>query len=852
MNHGRVLIADEMGVGKTLQALCVAWLFKEDWPLCIICPATLKLNWKDEILKFFQNNIDPEGIHVVKEGKKKLPKDCKIIIASYEIAKKKADELQMIGINSVIADEAHYMKNEWTARSKALVPLMQACKRVILLTGTPAFARPQELYNLCHIVRPDIFDNFKVFGERYCDPRINPFSRKLEYSGSNNLKELNYVLKSSFMIRRLKKDVLSELPSKVRQKIPIECDSGIISEINQVKEQLRRKKADVGDYFEKMGTSSSFLQNSEGENDSQDPRSEVGALLQKLYMLTGQAKVNSTCKFIEDLLDNDIKFLVFGHHLEILTQIEETIKKKMKNGTSYIRIDGSTNLTTRHEFVKKFNNEDSCKVALLSLTAASQGITMTSAFTVVFAEIHWTPAIMVQAEDRCHRITQVNNVTCFYLYGDQTLDEELYDKVIKKFTTVSKFLDSKQQSYDFQNSNSNSLANSLSVAHEISTKPQKLTKISESEEEAIEEVNELEEEQKEQREASFSFPKFDYVKSKPGKWNKQSRKPKETKEDKNIMGIVENWAKNTKENQETMGGDKKEEEDGGLPFDDQNSKGEFGDFDLEEIEKIDWDEVRREFEEKKENWPELNSHQKGPSNIPQPQEPISIENGIVYHQPLPQHSAQNPSTIQPLGMLNEKHKAAVIAFEDPYQPGSITTAESSYPKPSQQIPPAKPKGRNSSGYVGKKNQMSIDQFCLKRRKPEDEEDEENKSSLNITRPIVTRVRGALEIERPVESKGEPVEEKAGLDLGNRQRAPLNLRLPGTLERRIRETKQKEENSATSSEKKENLFRLENDKDKHQSSKKPNGESTKQNETGNNVEMEWAPTWNRRVKKNEFF
>lgn len=132
---------------------------------------------------------------------------------------------------TVIADEAHYLKNSGNKRSDILTPFLSSRKRVILLTGTPAFARPREIYNLISIIRPDIFVNFKEFGYRYCEPTLNPWSRTLEFNGCQNSKELHYLLKNRIMIRRLKKEVLTQLPDKQRQKLIVETDKNIIKEI---------------------------------------------------------------------------------------------------------------------------------------------------------------------------------------------------------------------------------------------------------------------------------------------------------------------------------------------------------------------------------------------------------------------------------------------------------------------------------------------------------------------------------------------------------------------------------------------------------------------------------------------
>ena len=125
------------------------------------------------------------------------------------------------------------------------------------------------------------------------------------------------------------------------------------------------------------------------------------------YNLTAQAKIKGICEFVETLLENRCKFLIFAHHYGVLDSIEETI---IKRKVSHIRIDGKIDTFKRHEAVRKFQTDAECLVAVLALTACCTGITLTAASTVVFAEMTWTPGVMVQAEDRAHRIGQVNAV----------------------------------------------------------------------------------------------------------------------------------------------------------------------------------------------------------------------------------------------------------------------------------------------------------------------------------------------------------------------------------------------------------------------------------------------------------
>lgn len=126
---------------------------------------------------------------------------------------------------------------------------------------------------------------------------------------------------------------------------------------------------------------------------------------------------------METLLDSQIKFLVFAHHKCVLDAYEEKMSKKR---IGYMRIDGKTPQNQKHSNIISFQNESSCRVALLSITAAYQGITLTAASVVVFAEYYWTPGIIIQAEDRVHRVGQeASNVTVYYLHCDKTIDKSM-------------------------------------------------------------------------------------------------------------------------------------------------------------------------------------------------------------------------------------------------------------------------------------------------------------------------------------------------------------------------------------------------------------------------------------------
>ena len=162
--------------------------------------------------------------------------------------------------------------------------------------------------------------------------------------------------------------------------------------------------------------------------------------------MTGEAKLPGIKDYVNYLVDNSCKFLIFAHHAEVLDAIEDVI---ITDKIGYIRIDGKVPVEKRQELVNKFQTDEECLVAILSITACATGLTLTKASTVVFAELHFTPSIMIQAEDRAHRIGQdAGCVNIHYLVGADTLDVLLFRKLNEKQNIVSTTLDNKSKDLD--------------------------------------------------------------------------------------------------------------------------------------------------------------------------------------------------------------------------------------------------------------------------------------------------------------------------------------------------------------------------------------------------------------------
>ncbi len=330
--------------------------------------------------------MGPREVQVITKGATEIRSGIKALIISYDLASKMADQIDDFKFQMTIVDEAHYLKNGEAKRTENLVPIIRRCKRIVLLTGTPAFAKPKELFNLMHILRPDVFTNFKEFGIRYCDPKPNPFSGALDYNGAVNMKELHYILMNSVMIRRLKKDVLTELPPKRRQKIEVKLDNQYVKKIQDA--ISKSKGGQLSTIVESLVDTYMMPDESgyEAEADRfEEEKSRENPEVLQCYLYTGMAKIPGIKEYIHDLTQNDIKMLVFAHHFEVLNAIEDEVKKlKLR----YIRIDGKVEVNKRYESVKLFQEDENVKIAILSLTAAGVGLTLTAASTVIFAEVN--------------------------------------------------------------------------------------------------------------------------------------------------------------------------------------------------------------------------------------------------------------------------------------------------------------------------------------------------------------------------------------------------------------------------------------------------------------------------------
>eukprot|EP01038_Epipyxis_sp_PR26KG_P008999 gene8999-12140_t len=445
-NGGRALLADEMGLGKTRTAIASTVAYRDDWPVLVICPSSARHHWQAEILSL----LNPDILSTVNEvtvvdnsshpiTTKSSQYSYKFVIISYNLVAKMIDGLNGVAFKIVIADECHYLKSPTAARTKCLLPILHNAKRAILLSGTPALSRPIELYTQLYALYPKQWPDIKAFGKRYCRDSAKKKGTS-DFRGASNTQELHVMLTGTVMMRRLKSDVLSQLPKKKRYviSVPIVDEAKraklrlLIQNIENMEENLKLRK--------KSKLPQLALDENNGTVEVDELKSKKRNSLMELYSMSGEAKLPIVIKHLEKFLKNKMngKILVFVHHKSVMLGLLSFLQKINE---PFIRIDGSTSSRDRHSFVEIFQKTGDCRVALLAITAAGIALTLTAASTVYFAELFWTPGSLLQAEDRAHRIGQLNTVNITYFLANNSIDKFLWPLLRKKMKLLGEVVE---------------------------------------------------------------------------------------------------------------------------------------------------------------------------------------------------------------------------------------------------------------------------------------------------------------------------------------------------------------------------------------------------------------------------
>jgi SWI/SNF-related matrix-associated actin-dependent regulator 1 of chromatin subfamily A len=401
----RTFLADEQGLGKTVEALAT---LEADgaFPAVVICPASMKLTWAREAARWL-----PHRSTTVVQGRSSSPARADIVIINYEIAEAHLDVLRRRGLKALVADESHYCKNPQAKRTRAVRRIAESVGDGglrLALTGTPVLNHADEL-----IAQLRVIGRLSEFG--------SGASFKRQFEGELSEERLHWHLRRSCFIRRLKSEVLPQLPAKRQIVVPVGLNNETeyrLAEKNVI-EWLKTQPIDLAQLDAKIAATL---------------RAERLAQLTALQRLAARGKLAAATAWIHDFLESGEALVVFARHREI----QEAVVARFPDA---VHILGSDNTLARQVAIDAFQRPDGPQMIVCATRAAAQGITLTRASNVCFLELEWTPAIHDQAEDRVHRIGQHDSVSAWYLLAADTIDETMARLIQRKREVVDAVTD---------------------------------------------------------------------------------------------------------------------------------------------------------------------------------------------------------------------------------------------------------------------------------------------------------------------------------------------------------------------------------------------------------------------------
>ncbi len=422
------ILADEMGLGKTVQTIAFL-LSEENKKSLIVAPTSLIYNWKNEFLKFAPS-MKVCVLHGNKDERMALLNEAHnydVVLTTYGTLKNDEEKYNEISFDYCILDEGQNIKNPLAQNTQSVKSIK--AKNRFVLTGTPIENNLIELWSIFDFIMPDYLDN------------VNNFKRKFINRTDSAIELQKYI--KPFMLRRLKKDVLNELPEKIEKNYYVELSV----------QQKKLYAAYVKDIKDKMD-----------DPEFKDDKITIFSYLTKLRQLCLDPSVilenykgkNSKCEELISILKDNIqenhKILVFSQFTSVLKNISERMTKEK---IEHFYLDGGTNASKRLDLVDEFNKSDKTKVFLISLKAGGTGLNLTSADIVVHFDPWWNPAVEEQATDRAHRIGQKNVVQVIKLISEGTIEEKIINMQEEKKKLINDVLDNNYTSENILKSLSN-------------------------------------------------------------------------------------------------------------------------------------------------------------------------------------------------------------------------------------------------------------------------------------------------------------------------------------------------------------------------------------------------------------
>ncbi|KAH9038908.1 hypothetical protein EDB85DRAFT_2072591 [Lactarius pseudohatsudake] len=483
--HG--ILCDDMGLGKTLQSICIlsskhferAKKYKETQspdavhlPSLIICPPTLTGHWYYEILKYADNLKPIMFVGNARERQRLVPKLKKhdVVITSYEVVRNEVTTLEEFNWHYCILDEGHVIKNAKTKLTKA-VKCIRANHRLIL-SGTPIQNNVLELWSLFDFLMPGFLGSESSFNERFGKPILSNRDGKSKNSEAAALAlEALHKQVLPFLLRRLKEDVLNDLPPKIIQDYFCELSEMQKHLYDDFSKSQARLTAEDAVKHAKSGEQQHIFQSLQYLRKLCNHPAmvlktdeEVIGVLKRVGQKPDKANlfdINHAPKLLalrqllidcgiggtpslantSDLVKSELadaepasstsgafsqhRVLIFCQMKQMLDIVENVLFKKHMPSVTYMRLDGSTDINKRHAVVQTFNSDPSIDCLLLTTHVGGLGLTLTGADTVIFVEHDWNPMKDLQAMDRAHRIGQKKVVNVYRLITKGTLEEKI-------------------------------------------------------------------------------------------------------------------------------------------------------------------------------------------------------------------------------------------------------------------------------------------------------------------------------------------------------------------------------------------------------------------------------------------
>jgi SWI/SNF-related matrix-associated actin-dependent regulator of chromatin subfamily A-like protein 1 len=401
LERRRTFIADEQGLGKTVQALA-ALEADGAFPAAVVCPASMKLMWQREASHWLPDRrvevVDGRAASAWTEE----VADAEIVVLNYDILEAHSQTLGERELRALVLDESHYVKNPGARRTKATLELAERLAPDALrlaLTGTPILNRAEEL-----VPQLRALGRLRDFGS---GARL---SRRFRAAGSDD--RLHWNLRAHCYVRRTKQQVLSQLPAKRQDTVPV-------SLVNEYEYRLAER--DVIAWLQSLPIDLRTID----AKVAAALRAEQLVRLNNLRQLAGSGKLPAALAWIDDFLVSGEPLVVFAEHVAIQRAVLERFPDA-------VHILGADSIPDRQRAVDAFQHEDGPQLIVCSMKAASQGLTLTRASNVAFLELDWTPARHDQAEDRLHRIGQQSAVTAYYLLAPDTIDETMAELLQRK------------------------------------------------------------------------------------------------------------------------------------------------------------------------------------------------------------------------------------------------------------------------------------------------------------------------------------------------------------------------------------------------------------------------------------